>query len=118
LFPVLIIILNYHDRVTEYLVGTVGQLLVCIFKKKANMSQEYDISSPTIRSFVFLDLETTGLLQREGKNCRIVELCLVAVLREHFLDQCEPFPRVLNKMSLCFNPCRFMDATAMSIHGK
>ncbi|KAI5742180.1 hypothetical protein M8J77_004097 [Diaphorina citri] len=81
------------------------------------MSQEYDISSPTIRSFVFLDLETTGLLQREGKNCHIVELCLVAVLREHFLDQCEPFPRVLNKMSLCFNPCRFMDATAMSIHG-
>lgn len=82
------------------------------------MSQEFEIATPVIRTFVFMDTETTGLLCREGKNCRIIEMCFVAVLREHLTDEDPAFPRVLNKLSLCINPRRFIDATAMSIHGK
>ncbi|KAL1458237.1 hypothetical protein WDU94_008399 [Cyamophila willieti] len=81
------------------------------------MSQEYEIISPSIRTMVFLDTETTGLLHREGRNCRIVEMCFVAVLREHLLDQEASFPRVLNKLSLCINPKKKMDPVSSSING-
>uniref|UniRef100_A0A8D8URM9 Three prime repair exonuclease 2 n=1 Tax=Cacopsylla melanoneura TaxID=428564 RepID=A0A8D8URM9_9HEMI len=81
------------------------------------MSQEFDTISPTIRTLVFFDTETTGLLHREGRNCRIVEMCFVAVLREHLLDQEALFPRVLNKLSLCINPKKKMDSVSSSIHG-
>lgn len=79
------------------------------------MSQEIE-SSPAIRTFVLVDLETTGLLHRQGKSCRMIEMCFVAVLREHLLHL--EFPRVLNKLSLMFNPHKFIDPESTNIHGK
>ncbi|KAL5012456.1 hypothetical protein ScPMuIL_011007 [Solemya velum] len=60
------------------------------------------MSDSEIATFVFLDLETTGLI-REGKPApSVTELCMVAVQREDMLKTV--YPRVLNNFVLCFNP--------------
>ena len=53
------------------------------------------MSSNAINTFIYLDLESTGL-----KRARIMELSLVAVEPRHISEK----PRVLNKLVLCFNP--------------
>ena len=57
-----------------------------------------------IKTFVYCDLESTGL---EKERPRITELSLVAVEPRHISKK----PRVLNKLTLCFNPdgARFND---------
>ena len=52
---------------------------------------------PRINSWVYMDLESTGL---EKDRPRITELALVAVEPRHISKK----PRVLNKLTLCFNP--------------
>ena len=50
-----------------------------------------------INTWVYMDLESTGL---ERDRPRITELALVAVEPRHISKK----PRVLNKLTLCFNP--------------
>jgi len=70
----------------------------------------------TIKTFVFFDLEATGL-PSDTRPPRVTELCFKAVDVEHFssLQQLfqmyeefnqleEIFPRVINSLNLCFNP--------------
>ncbi|XP_059613761.1 uncharacterized protein LOC132259940 [Phlebotomus argentipes] len=63
--------------------------------------------SVSIKSFVFLDTEGTGLPQFNGST-KIVEISLVACSVDHFVassDQAETrLPRVQHKLTLCVNP--------------
>ncbi|XP_076635757.1 uncharacterized protein LOC143348910 [Colletes latitarsis] len=56
-----------------------------------------------IRTFIFFDLETTGLIT---KNCmpKITELSLIAVSRKAICDTTDPLPRVLHKLVLPIHP--------------
>lgn len=69
-----------------------------------------------IGTFVFLDLESTGLLDLK-ENCRITELCMIAVRRMDMLSS-GPLPRVLNKVTLCLNPIKPISAFSSQITGK
>ncbi|XP_049880178.1 three-prime repair exonuclease 1-like [Pectinophora gossypiella] len=60
-----------------------------------------------IATYVFIDLETTGIPKEEFNKTRITELSLVAVKREHLLaTRPGATPRVLHKLTLCLNPGR------------
>ncbi|XP_072397095.1 uncharacterized protein [Diabrotica undecimpunctata] len=72
-------------------------------------------SMSEIKTFVFLDLESTGLPLYENNKTRITELCLTAVQAEHI--RLGVFPRVQNKLNLCFNPCKLISADAEKITG-
>ncbi|XP_077283817.1 three prime repair exonuclease 2 [Arctopsyche grandis] len=56
----------------------------------------------TINTFIFVDLETSGLPWQERNHTQITEIALVSVKREHILVKSFTAPRVLNKLSLCF----------------
>jgi hypothetical protein len=68
-----------------------------------------------IRSYIVLDLETTGLPY--DKPVRITEIAVVAALREHILgygsDTVEvSVPRVLSKLTMCVSPRRIISRHA------
>lgn len=55
-----------------------------------------------IKTFVFFDTETTGLPIEEHNKTKLTELSMVAVQADHI--RLGVFPRVQNKLNLCFNP--------------
>lgn len=73
------------------------------------------VSSPEIKTFVFMDIETTGLPLYENNTTKITELCLTAVHASHL--RLGAFPRVQNKLNLCFNPCKLISADSEKITG-
>ncbi|CAG0890120.1 unnamed protein product [Cyprideis torosa] len=77
-------------------------------------------SKRDFRSLVFFDLETTGCRFKDfHPRVRITELSLVAVESRHFIQKSEEqegeLPRVINKLTLCFNPQRFIQTEAIGI---
>jgi DNA polymerase III epsilon subunit-like protein len=64
------------------------------------------MSQPSeIRTYVFFDLESTGLPEYEFFKTKISEIALVACSKDHLLKcQYSEVPRVLHKQTLCFNP--------------
>jgi three prime repair exonuclease-2 len=72
-----------------------------------------------IRSFVIMDLETTGL--PFDRPVRITEIAMVAALREHILGCGNDItyevtlPRVLSKLTLCVHPGRVVSKRAADI---
>lgn len=66
-------------------------------------------SASVIKSFAFFDLETTGLPDLEFFQTKITELSIVACSVDHFLDKDVQNPRVLHKLTLCFNPYKRID---------
>lgn len=73
-------------------------------------------SMASIKTFVFLDSETTGLPSAENNKTKITELCLTAVESEHI--GLGVYPRVQNKLSLCFNPFKIIHPIATEVTGK
>jgi hypothetical protein len=67
-----------------------------------------------ISTYVFLDFETTSLLDRK---CRITEMCLLAVNRVD-LTAAGSFPRVTNKLTVCLDPQQPISMTSSNITGK
>lgn len=71
-----------------------------------------------IMSFVFLDIETTSTPQDEHNKTKITELSLLVLKRAHLLDaKIGQLPRVLHKLTLCFNPCRMIHPGATAVSG-
>lgn len=68
-----------------------------------------------IQSFIFFDIETTGLPFEEYNRTRITEMCFVAVQSEHI--SLGVYPRVQNKLALCFNPQKMISPTATELTG-
>lgn len=55
-----------------------------------------------INTYIFLDLETTGLPCQEGNRTQITELAMVAVQKNQIMKG--EVPRVLQKFVVCFKP--------------
>ncbi|XP_059142836.1 three prime repair exonuclease 2-like [Physella acuta] len=55
------------------------------------------------KTVVIFDTETTGL-PTQGNKIKMTELCFIAISREELNTKAAP--RVLNKLTLCFNPKR------------
>ncbi|KAI5645455.1 hypothetical protein NE865_02542 [Phthorimaea operculella] len=71
-----------------------------------------------IATYVFLDLETTGLPKEENNRTKITEMSLVAVKRDQVLDtRPGAVPRVLHKLTLCFNPGRPIPVSVTNVTG-
>ncbi|XP_045463127.1 uncharacterized protein LOC123672855 [Harmonia axyridis] len=68
-----------------------------------------------IYNFAFIDLETTGLPSLENNKTKITELSISIVESNHL--SLGTFPRVLNKINLCFNPCKFISPDSTDITG-
>ncbi|XP_052091228.1 uncharacterized protein LOC127728075 [Mytilus californianus] len=64
-----------------------------------------------VKTLVFFDLETTGFTKP-----RITELSMMSVQREDLLTTVGT-PRVVNKVTLCVNPQRYMEPEASRITG-
>lgn len=69
-----------------------------------------------IYNFAFLDLETTGLPHLENYTTKITELSISIVQSEHLSSG--HFPRVVNKITLCLNPCKSITPTAAEMTGE
>lgn len=68
-----------------------------------------------IKTFIFLDSETTGLPFQESNKTRITELCFIAVQSDHI--SMGVFPRIQNKLQFCFNPRKFIHPDASKVTG-
>ncbi|XP_029455258.1 three-prime repair exonuclease 1-like isoform X2 [Rhinatrema bivittatum] len=86
------------------------------------MDSEHSLLRKPFETYVFMDLEATGLQPSQPK---ITELCLIAVTR-HALENTEHsgifrsipiFPRVVDKLSLCVNPEKPFTPVASTISG-
>ncbi|EDO38423.1 predicted protein, partial [Nematostella vectensis] len=66
-------------------------------------------------TFIFLDLETTGL----RRPIEITEICLIAVQKDHLLRAAETKtePRLIDKLSICVKPVQNIECGASSITG-
>ncbi|XP_064649142.1 uncharacterized protein LOC135501175 [Lineus longissimus] len=71
-----------------------------------------------IQTLVFLDLEATGLLSPIHKP-KITELTMIAVHCSEFLQAHlgSNMPRIINKLTLCFNPRKAITPKAMEMTG-
>jgi len=70
----------------------------------------------SIKSFVFLDLESSGLPDYDMCRTKITELSMVACSHEHLLSSAvESLPRVLHKLTLCINPKKPIDPGSSQI---
>ena len=73
---------------------------------------------PLVNSYVFVDLETTGLPQFDLNKTRITELSMVVVRRRHILDtRAGAAPRVQEKLTLCFNPGKLIHPESTAVSG-
>ncbi|XP_037965427.2 uncharacterized protein LOC119691652 [Plutella xylostella] len=71
-----------------------------------------------IATYVFMDLETTGIPKFENNKTRITELSMIAVKRRHVLDtRAGASPRVQHKLTLCLNPRRMVHPQCSEVTG-
>lgn len=71
-----------------------------------------------IATYVFFDLETTGLPPEENNKTKITELSMVAVKRDHVLEtRPGAVPRVQHKLTLLLNPGRLISPPGSKITG-
>lgn len=72
-----------------------------------------------ITTFVFMDLEATGLPEEECNQTKITEASFYAFSKEQLLE-CDPneLPRTTKKLNLCFNPDRQMRPVARQMSGE
>lgn len=69
-----------------------------------------------MESLVILDTETT-CLPSPGKRPKITELCFLSILTDEILTQGQ-VPRVVSKLTLCFNPRQAIDPGASKVTGR
>lgn len=71
-----------------------------------------------IATYVFFDIETTGLPREENNKTKITEFSMVAVKRAHVLEtRPGAVPRVQHKLTLLFNPGRLISSEGSEITG-
>ncbi|XP_041985263.1 uncharacterized protein LOC121737665 [Aricia agestis] len=71
-----------------------------------------------INTFVFMDIETTGLPSEECNKTRITEISMIAAQRDHLLDtRPGATPRVQHKITFCLNPGRLIYPSCSEVTG-
>lgn len=82
-----------------------------------------------IQSYIFLDLETTGLPHLENKRTKITEIALVSAQRNEILEKSKSvqrshvtvadlLPRVVNKINICVYPQKMILPRTTDITGE
>lgn len=69
-------------------------------------------------SFIFLDLESTGLPFQEIGKARVTELSMISVRREDMKKTDGKIPRVLHKLTMSFNPQKIISEEVTNITGE
>lgn len=72
------------------------------------------------KTFVFFDIEATGLPDHEFNKTKITELALIACSKVELLktDGKRKVPRVLHKLTICVNPRKMISPESTKITGK
>lgn len=89
-------------------------------KEQITISMQNDqvtSSTSSFKTFAFIDLETTGLPSLEFNRTKITQISIVACSVEHILDTKDKIPRVLHKLSMCFNPRKLIKLECSEITG-
>lgn len=71
----------------------------------------------SIESYVFFDIETTGLPWLEKNRTKITELSFVVALRKDVIVTPHGSLPPVSKLSLVFNPGRPIDPEAVKLNG-
>lgn len=94
-----------------------NQLWKCTVCIRHYRSNRPSVNMTEICTFVFFDIETTGLI-----TCiqpKITELAFTACTREHLLNANKnEIPRVVHKLLLPFNPAKVIQPESTRITGK
>lgn len=70
-------------------------------------------------TFVFFDIETTGLPDHEFNKTKITELALVACSKVELQKYVKgTVPRVVHKLTVCVNPRKMISPDSSKITGK
>lgn len=88
-----------------------SSLFVQIFPSK--LAKRTMIGDSQFSTFIFLDLETTGL----RKPVEITELSMIAVERAHIIDssKTKSVPRLLDKFTTCVRPTKEIESQASMV---
>ncbi|MEN2498954.1 MAG: nucleic acid binding [Marteilia pararefringens] len=83
------------------------------FNSEYEMSMRLKVNKRIPKILMFMDFETTSL-----KDPQPTELSLIAInINDLFNCKNEQIPRILNKLSVCFNPEKQVDPDAEKITG-
>lgn len=106
--PIITNCLNWIQKVTLCLSTKMDDL-------SAGSANETFCKPINIKTFVFLDIETTGLPSQEHNKTKLTELSMIAVQADHI--RLGVFPRVQNKLTFCFNPRKMVSLGAEELTG-
>lgn len=67
-----------------------------------------------IKTFAFLDLETTDLPCNDNNTTRIIEMSVITVQTSHLFEKT---PSIRNKLSLCINPRKMISSDTERLTG-
>lgn len=71
------------------------------------------------KTFVFFDIEVTGLPHLEYNLTKITEICMIAATKDSIMSTViNELPRVIHKISLCINPFKRIQTRASEITGR
>lgn len=101
--------MNFAKILQKLQTFSVAYLKVHIANCTSSVVLHKSMDHNDIKTFAFFDLETTGLPALEFNKTKITELSLIACSKEHLLNApLNQLPRVLHKISLCFNPMKMI----------
>lgn len=82
-------------------------------------NEQVTSTTPSFKTFAFIDLETTGLPSLEFNRTKITQISITACSVEHIMElkDREAIPRVLHKLSLCLNPRKLIKLDSSEITG-
>lgn len=83
----------------------------------AQVCSKYNSRMPKFATFVFFDIETTGLPYQEFNRTKITEFACVACSRNDVMNH-TTVPRVIHKLTKCVHPGKSIDREASAISGK
>lgn len=73
----------------------------------------------SLSTFVFFDIETTGLPDLEFNRTKMTEIALVACSKVELQNHLKgTVPRVMHKLTLCLNPHKMIHPDSSKITGK
>lgn len=77
----------------------------------------FNLKMPKFATFVFFDIETTGLPYEEYNQTKVTEFAFMACSRNDVMNH-TTVPRVIHKLTKCVHPGKSIDPVASKISGK
>lgn len=110
---------NLHASIDKPGTRLVRKRTVIKYKKFVHKSKgkQDKLTTKSMETFVFIDLETTGLINKNAPMPKITEMAMVAVSRRSLLECNGTEPRVKYKLVLPINPKFTISSTVENITG-